>query len=195
MQRLLMLSASAAVMIYAGNAAAGSSHLKGSYAFTGEDVCLVASGGFNASLQAIGTAFSASSSAAGIRTFNGNGTGTFTNRSTTTTVPPTVGFLPSAGSSEGGASFTYTVADDTYTSENVPGTDKGTILTGPRAGQTFKLEGVPKATGMISADGHTLVTSILTPGVETITYSNGDVELRICHRSRVYIKLDNDGVN
>ena len=25
--------------------------------------------------------------------------------------------------------------------------------------------------------------------------SNGDVELRICHRSRVYIKLDNDGAN
>jgi hypothetical protein len=48
---------------------------------------------------------------------------------------------------------------------------------------------------MISADGRTLVTSILTPGVETITYSNGDVEQRICHRSRVLIKLDNDGVN
>jgi Lhr-like helicase len=41
-------------------------------------------------------------------------------------------------------------------------------------------------------NGHTLTTSILTPGVETITYSNGDVEHRICHRSRVYIKLDAD---
>src|SRR5215470_17698211 len=195
MQRLFMLSVSAVVMIYAGYAAAGSSHLKGTYAFTGEDVCLIASSGFNNKLQALGTTFSSSSSSAGTRTFNGNGTGTLTNHSTTTTVPPTVGFLPSASSSEGGASFTYTVADDTYTSETVPGTDKGTVLTGPRAGQTFKLEGVPKATGMISANGRTLVTSILTPGVETITFSNGDVEQRICHRSRVYIKLDNDGVN
>ncbi|HMA71498.1 MAG TPA: hypothetical protein VKP67_08425 [Xanthobacteraceae bacterium] len=192
MQRSFMLSVSALVMIYAGNAAADSSHLKGTFGFTGSDACLYASGGFNARLQALGTTFSASDAAEGIRTFNGNGTGTFTSHTTTTTVPPTVGFLPSAGSSQSSASFTYTVADDTFTSENVPGTNTGTVLTGPRAGQTFHVEGVPKATGLISANGHTLVTSILTPGVETITYSNGDVEHRICHRSRVYIKLDND---
>src|SRR5262249_31667061 len=105
MRRLLMLSVYAATTMYAVGADANT--LKGSYAFTGEDVCLVASGGFNARLQALGTAFSSSSSSAGTRTFNGNGTGTFTNHSTTTTVPPTVGFLPSASSSEGGASFTY----------------------------------------------------------------------------------------
>ena len=191
MQRSLMLSLSAAMTIYAANAAAD--HLKGTYGFTGSDVCLIASLGFNARLQALGTTFSSSDSAEGIRTFNGDGTGTFTNHTTTTTVPPTVGFLPSASSSKNSASFTYKVGDDTFTSENVPGTNVGTILTGPRAGQTTKTEGVPKATGLISANGHTLVTSILTPGVETITFSNGDVERRICHRSRVYIKLDNDG--
>ena len=191
MQRSLMLSVSAAMMIYATSASAD--HLKGTYGFTGSDVCLIASLGFSARLQALGTTFSSSDSAAGIRTFNGDGTGTFTNHTTTTTVPPTVGFLPSASSSESSASFTYTVGDDTFTSENVPGTNRGTILTGPRAGQTTHTEGIPKATGLISANGHTLVTSILTPGVETITFSNGDVERRICHRSRVYIKLDNDG--
>jgi hypothetical protein len=109
------------------------------------------------------------------------------------TVPPTVGFLPAAGPSESSARSTYTVSDDTFTSQTVPGTDTGTVLTGPRKGQTFKLEGVPAATGLISANGRTLVTSILTPGVETITYSNGDVEHRICHRSREYVKLDADG--
>ena len=194
MQRSLMLLMSVVMMICVGNVAAHSKELKGTYGFTGSDACLYASGGFNASLQALGTTCSSSSSDAGIRIFNGNskGTGTFTNRSTSITPPPTVGFLPSAGSSEGSASFTYTVSGDTYTSQNVPGTDTGTVLTGPRKGQTFKLEGVPAATGLISADGHTLVTSILTPGVETITYSNGDIELRICHRSRVYIKLDAD---
>jgi hypothetical protein len=193
MQRLFMLSVSAAVTMYAAGAAADS--LKGTYGFSGSDVCLSASGGFNDRLQALGTTFSSSDAAEGVRTFHGDGTGTFTVSTTTTTVPPTVGFLPSASSSESSASFTYTVADDTFTSQNVPGTDKGTVLTGPRAGQTFKVEGIPKATGLISANRHTLTTSILTPGVETITYSNGDVERRICHRSRVYIKLDNDGAN
>jgi hypothetical protein len=115
MQRLVMLSVSAVVMIYSANAIADS-HLKGTYGFTGSDVCLVATGGFNANLQALGTTNSSSGSDAGIRTFNGNGTGTFTNRDTSVTVPPTVGFLPDAGSSEGSASFTYTVSDDTFTS-------------------------------------------------------------------------------
>jgi hypothetical protein len=192
MQRSFMLSLSAVVMIYAGNATADSSHLKGTFGFTGSDACLYASGGFNASLQALGTTFSTSDSAEGVRRFNGNGTGTFNVRTTSISVPPTIGFLPAASSSESSASFTYTVNDDSFTSQNVPGTDKGTVLTGPRAGQTFTVDGVPKATGLISANRHTLTTSILTPGVETITYSNGDVQHRICHRSRVYIKLDAD---
>jgi hypothetical protein len=193
MQRLLILSVSAALTIYAAGAVA--EPLKGAFGYTGSDACLFASGGFNANLQALGTTFSSSSSNEGIRIFNGNGTGSFTNRTTSITVPPTVGFLPSASSSESSASFTYKVSDDTFTSQNVPGTDTGTVLSGPRKGQTFKLEGVPAATGLISANGRTLVTSILTPGVETITYSNGDVEHRICHRSRVYIKLDADGAH
>lgn len=196
MQHSLALSVCAVSMIYAAGASAD--HLKGTYGFTGSSACLHASGGFNAKQQAQGTVWFSSSSDEGIRTFNGDGTGTFTNRDTSVTAPPTppTAFPASAGSSEGGASFTYAVKDDTFTLQNVPGTDKGTILTGPRAGQTFTLEGVPPATGLISANGHTLTTSILTPGVETITFftSTGpQVEHRICHRSRVLIKLDNDG--
>jgi hypothetical protein len=87
------------------------------------------------------------------------------------------------------------VEDDTFTTQNVPATDKETVLSGPRKGQTFTIEGIPPATGLISVHGRTLTTSILTPGVETITYSNGDNIHRICERSRVYIKLDNDGAN
>ncbi len=193
MQHLLKLSVSAVVTIYAGSAPADS--LKGTYGFTGSDVCLVASGGFDASLRALGTTFSFSGSSEGFQTFNGNGTGTRTITTTSITVPPTVGFLPAASSSESTASFTYTVGDDTFTTQNVPGTDKGTVLTGPRKGQTFTLESVPKGTGLISANGHALTSSILIPGVEIITYSNGDVERRVCHRSRVFIKLDNDGAH
>ena len=99
MQRSFMLSLSAVVMIYAGNATADSSHLKGTYGLTGTDACLYASGGFNARLQAVGTAFSSSDATEGIRTFNGNGTGTITVTSMGITIPPTVGFLPAASSS------------------------------------------------------------------------------------------------
>jgi hypothetical protein len=128
----------------------------------------------------------------GVEAFNGNGTGTFTISTTSITPPRTGGFLPAASSSQSSASITDAVTDDAFTVETVPGTDVGKVLTGPRAGQTFKLEGTPMRTGLISADGRTLVTSVLTPAVETITYSNGDVERRICWRSRVLIKLDAD---
>ncbi len=195
MQRFLMLSVSAAVMVCAGGALADS--LKGTYGFVGSSACLFSSLGFNANHQPLAgsTVWSSSSSDEGIRTFNGNATGTFTDRTTSVNPPPTppTAFPASASSSESSASFTYTVGDDTFTQQNVPGTDKGKVLTGPRAGQTFTVEGIPPATGLISANGRTLTTSILTPGVETITYSNGDVHHRICHRSRVLIKLDNDG--
>lgn len=193
MQRSFILSVSAVVAIYAGNAAADSPHLKGTYGFTGTDACLYSPAGFNARLQPLSPAWSSSNAIEGIRTFNGDGTGTIQNSSMGITVPPTPGFLPSASSTRSSVSFTYTVnADDSFTSNNVPGTFQGTILTGPRAGQTFTLENVPTATGLISENSKTLTSATLTPGVETQTFSNGDVEHRICHRSRVYIKLDAD---
>lgn len=183
------------VTIYAGGALADS--LKGTYGYSGSTGCLFSSGGFNGNFQPNpgSTVWFSSSSDEGIRTFNGNGTGTFTNRNTSVTPPPTppTAFLASASSSESSASFTYKVADDTFTSQNVKGTDKGTVLSGPRKGQTFTVEFIPEATGLISANGRTLTTSILSPGVEIVTYSNGDIHHRICHRSRVYTKLDNDG--
>jgi hypothetical protein len=84
------------------------------------------------------------------------------------------------------------VTGDTFTIQDVSGTNVGKVLTGPRAGQTFKIEGTPNRTGLISADRRTLVSSILAPGVESFTYSNGDVELHICYLQRVHIKLDTD---
>ena len=51
---------------------------------------------------------------------------------------------------------------------------------------------------MISDDGKTRIAAHVTTAVETQTYSNGDVDPEICHRSRVFIKLrredgDHDG--
>jgi hypothetical protein len=98
----------------------------------------------------------------------------------------------SAGSDNFSFSFTYTVNDgDTWTS-NVTGVETGTIKTGPRAGQTFTIAHSPMSTGMFSRNGSTLTLATLDPTVEIVTFSNGDVHKRICHRSRVFIKLRNN---
>jgi hypothetical protein len=153
MQRLVMLTLSAVATIYSANAIADSSHLDGTYGFTATNGCVYATGGFNTSLQALGTTSSGSFATEGLYTFNRDGGATLTQSSTGITPPPTVGFLPSADSSQGSASFTFTVTDDAFTIQTVPGTFKGKVLAGPRAGQTFTIDGIPTASGLISADG------------------------------------------
>ncbi|RXH07555.1 hypothetical protein EAS56_32370 [Bradyrhizobium guangzhouense] len=141
-------------------------------------------------------AFANSFAVEGIRKFNGDGTGTVKGTVVGITIRPTPGpggfphFPPAAGSADFSFSFTYTVnADGTWTSTMVPGSYTETHLTGPRTGQTSTVDAIPPTTGMISADGKTLTAAHVTTAVETHTYSNGDVEPEICHRSRIYIKL------
>jgi hypothetical protein len=131
MQRLLRLSASAVITIYSDNAIADS--LKGTYGSTGIETCLIASSGFNTSRQALGTTYSVSIAAEAVATFNRDGTSRSRKNGTTIVPPPTVGFLPGASSSQNGASFTYTVTDETFTLRTVPGINVGKVLTGPRA--------------------------------------------------------------
>jgi hypothetical protein len=133
----------------------------------------------------------------GIRKFNGDGTGTVKGTVVDIVGRPTPGpggfpnFPPSAGSSDFSFSFTYTVsADGSWNSVMVPGSYSETHLTGPRAGQTSTVDAIPPTVGMVSEDGRTLIAAHVTTTVETHTYSNGDVDPQICHRSRVYIKLD-----
>jgi hypothetical protein len=147
-----------------------------------------ATGGFNASQQAIGTASTQTVSIEGIETFNGDGTGTFTEQGMFLSLPPTLGYLPGANSNQASGSFTYNVAGHRFTSQNVPGTFAGLGLTGSLAGITFTVD-IPEFTGFIELGERTLTASILTPGVETITRSDGFIGKRICHRSRVYTKL------
>jgi len=143
----------------------------------------------------------------GIRTFNGDGTGTVKGTTVGVTVRPTPGpngyphFPPSAGSSDFSFSFTYTVdGNGGWTATMVPGSYTQTHTTGPRShfnpanggvDQTSTVDAIPPVTGMISKDGKTLIAAEDTPAVETHTYSNGDVWPEICHRSRVFISLDN----
>jgi hypothetical protein len=223
MNRALALSVSVLAMTWAANAAADSPKLKGSYGFTGTAACVVAPGhvgdpnippplpnptpgtalpnsGFNSSLQVkdVAGAFSRSFSVEGIRTFNGNGTGTVKGTAVGISVRPTPGpngfphFPPSAGSADFSFSFTYTVdGNGGWTATMVLGSYTETFITGPRAGQTGTVDAIPPVTGMISQDGKTLIAAHVAPAVETRTFSNGDVDPEICHRSRVFIKLQN----
>ena len=165
----------------------------------------LANSGFNASLQpndfanpgnTPSASYNRSFSVEGIRTFNGDGTGTVKGTVVGVTDRPTPGpdgfphFPPSASSADFAFSFTYTVdGHGGWTATMVPGTYSETFTSGPRTGQTATVDAIPPVTGMISEDGKTLTAAHLTPIVETHTYSNGDVDPQICHRSRIFIKL------
>jgi hypothetical protein len=216
-------------MTWTANAIADSPHLKGAYGFTGTAACLVAPGsvsgttplpnptpgvalpnsGFNGSLHPNDptVAFSHSNAVEGIRTFNGDGTGTVKGSSVGITIRPTPGpngyphFPPGAGSTTFSYNFTYTVnGDGSWTATMVPGSYAESFITGGRAGQTATVDAIPPVTGLISQDGKTLIlvadpvnAGAFVPTVETVTYSNGDVWPQICHRSRVLISLGNGG--
>ena len=159
--------------------------------------------GFNANLQPndavpgqTTSAFSRSFSVEGIRTFHRNGTGTVKGTAVGFVGRPTPGptgfphFPPSADSADFSFSFTYVVnADGSWTATMVPGSYIETFTAGPRTGQTATVDAIPPVSGMISQDGNTLIAAHIAPIVETHTYSNGDVDPQICHRSRVFIKL------
>jgi hypothetical protein len=182
--------------------------LHGHYAFTGTGACLYAPGSstspptpgnttpnsdsnFDTSLRPINVskAFSTSFAVEGIRTFKRDGTGTVTGTEMGIVVPPTPGGAPSASSATFSYSFTYTFNNDGSFNTMVTGSVTGTFQTGPRSGQTFTVSNFPPLLGMASKDGSALTLATLVPTVETIAFSNGDVWPRICHRSRVLIRL------
>lgn len=189
--------------------------LKGAYAFAGATGCLYAPGsassgpspgnttplpnaGFNSKNQPLvpDTSFSNSNSVEGIRTFNGDGTGSVKGTETGFSARPTPGptgypdFSPSAESSNFSYQFTYTVnPDGSWTADMVPGTYTGTFVSGPRAGQTYTTT-IPELSGLIGSFGQTLTAEHLAPTVEIQIFSNGDVWPRICDRSRVFTDMD-----
>jgi len=187
------------MLLWAGAADADPQHLNqllhGDYVSTGEGTCLVAlPPGFNPDLTPIDGRFTLSSSTQGIRTFNGDGTGKVATRSVAVShpfaLPTTPPFFSRGGasSSDTQADFTYEVAADrTFTTGNLA--VLGTILTGPETGQTFSIANVPPFSGLMSKDFSTLTVNHDVPGVETITFSDGDVQHRICLRSRIHLKL------
>jgi hypothetical protein len=181
------------MLLWTGAADADPQHLnellQGDYVSTGEGTCLVAlPPGFNPNLTPIDGRFTFSSSTQGIRTFHGDGTGTVQSRSVSLTHPDTPVTLGGASSGDTKESFTYIVAPD-RTVTVVSGQVTGTELTGGRAGQTFTIESFPVLTGRIALDRKSLTLATEEPTVEVVTFSNGDVHYRICHRSRILLKL------
>jgi len=207
MQRACLWIISALLMswgVFAVTDEAAAQTLKGAYGFTGTANCLVALNGFNDKQQVKmsatpPSAFGFSFSVEGIRTFNGDGTGTVNGTAVTTTGETEPLFRPNASSHNLTFNFTYVVnGDGSWTSDMVPMTYLGTFLTGPRGplagppsvpAQTYTIDKLPTISGLMAVNGMTLTAAHLTPTVETHTYSNGDVEIMICHRSRVFIRL------
>ena len=207
----LSIGIAASVLICTSAVAGGGSKLKGQYGFSGAAHCIHSSVGFSASNEALcgdthqpisvqpnpsnprntcPGVFATTNSVEGVRTFNGNGTGTVQGNNVSLTVPPNTASL-GASSDEFSFSFTYSVDDDdSFTSQLVPGSFQGQILTGGRAGQTYTISDI-NVEGLISNDKKSLVIASVEPTVERQQFSNGDVRYRICHRSRSLIRMGN----
>jgi hypothetical protein len=131
----------------------------------------------------------------GVRRFNGDGTGTVSATEVGIVMRPTPGptgypsFPPDASSAQIQYSFTYTFNPNGTFATSLSGPLSGTFLAGPRSGQTFSIPDLPQFLGVPSQDFSTIVLAEPAPMVETVTYSNGDVWPRICHRSRVLIRI------
>jgi hypothetical protein len=160
--------------------------LRGTFSETGTQACLVSPAGFDATLTAKGASVATFDNVLGTHIFNGDGTGTEEGSEVTVFFPP----LSSVMSSTFTFNFTYEVgADRTVTAQNGP--TVGHVLTGPRAGQNYSVTFGP-VVGQLSLDGQSITFAGLEPTVETITFSTGEAVQRICSRSRVLIRVEND---
>jgi hypothetical protein len=161
--------------------------LDGEYAGTGAATCLVSPSGFNPNLTPQGSSFVHAFNVQAVLIFNADGTGTIRGRNVSITHSHLPSGAPSASADEFTAPFTYTVAPDRSFTV-VFGPFAGTVLTGPRAGQTFTIPTV-STVGLIAKGRKSATLATDTTDIEVITYSNGDSFPRICERSRVLLRL------
>lgn len=95
-----------------------------------------------------------------------------------------------AASSDVQSDFTYTVSPDLKVTIVTP-LVTATFLTGGRAGQNQAITNLPAFSGFISEDLRTMTLAHEVPGVEDHSFSNGDFNQLICHRSRVLLERKN----
>lgn len=168
--------------------------LKGTYASTGQQVCLnTDSSGFNlTTLQPVTPANSRidSTGTAGLFTFDGRGTVTLETtfvavRGPAYTGPGEVTFMPSAtsGDTTSGVGSSYEVGSD----------GQVTVTLVDQASTTFVIDKFVLS-GQLALDNKTLVLAITAPVVQTQTILSagvptGVVRKRICQRTDVLIKV------
>ena len=174
MKRALILSASFVLAAWAAPAAAQNLVLTGKYGVTSTVTCNLLSGAV------------AVISAKGIYTFDGDGTGSVTETSSSNIA----GSIGSTNINNHTYTFKYTASHDrSFTLTADPGSFAGTFVSGPLTGQTFSIDQLPPLTGFIGIYAATLTGATLETPIETVTRSDGNVSQRKCLRSRVFIKL------
>ena len=202
MKSRIMLGMLGGLALAVGNVAAARDFNKlveGEYMATGASGCLNGFNGFNATtlqpnLPAPGQphAFFQSFDVQGVRTFNGDGTGSSSGTNISITAPNAFNILGNAGSSQFTGDFTYQVNPDLTIVIN-QGPLSGVNLTGGAAGQTFAVSGIPAFTGRVSEDLGTIILHHSVPGLETFTPSAGLVRQRVCYRERILKRVKRGG--
>ena len=159
--------------------------------------CIVSSAPFTDDHQATVPSSRQGFVAEGVRTFNGDGTGTISFKSLNIVVPATFEGADTGETTDG--KFTYVVHGDGTWSIPGGGTSHGTVEAGPRKGQTFTVTHLAPAVGHISKNAQTLTLSTVTPPTtansEIIEYFDPTTSpptpkgtlYRICNRSSVFI--------
>ncbi len=197
----VVFSSALVVGLAASSAMAESHRLKGDFAFSGSAVCVISAAiitptsytpppGFNADLVPLGPTFVRTFSTLGVRTFNGDGTGSLTARSVFLGNP---GF---ANAQDVTAPFTYSVAAD-GTVRIDQGPNISVTVAGPGVGNQSSVSNVPTLVGRLSSDRNSITSATFNPGVEVVTQLVPGPELvtsvRICHRSRTDIRISRGG--
>jgi hypothetical protein len=157
--------------------------LKGEYSQAGNDSCVYSSLGFNTNFQPVSgsTVSTSQASYEGTETLDGDGNAVLNQTNVSVAASGAI-------SSIGTLQLTITMkADGSFIQKVVSAS--GTVLTGPRAGQTYTLLNAADQMGRISLNGDSFTLATFTPTVETVVYSNGAMAQRICQRSRTFILL------
>jgi hypothetical protein len=199
-------SITAVVLMWPVAATAASPNLKGQYAFSGMGACLFSGGPFTPGLTPTvwpgfpfpnpsgNGIFSDSFSVEGVRTFNGNGTGSVKGRSVEIVGPPSIN--PRATVNDFTADFTYTVdGEGGFAITLVPGTFVSTSVA-PTAGQIVTQD-VLSVEGLIGNNSSELTLASTDAVIEKQTAQNFafvpssvtggapiTVRYRICARAR-----------
>lgn len=154
--------------------------LEGDYIYSGPSSCVFSPAGFNAAHQPLGQSFVNTYMANGIRTFNGDGTGTMNARA--------VAVSPGGASSNVfSGDFTYELAADL--SIVITSLQSTSTSVTPQAGVVSSVTDVPLMKGRVSEDLSTIVV-MQDPGVELLRTAEGVVmNQRICARERTLVRV------